>query len=70
MPSEVLAEKLYRAYVDAEKPDRHPWVGSHQRIGWIQLPWDQREQWRATAIAALDFCAHRPVEDWHGKVPS
>jgi hypothetical protein len=68
MKSEVVAEILYKAYSDAEKRDHHIWPGGQSPVNWIQLPWDQRQQWRAAAEAALSFCS--PVEDWHGKARS
>jgi hypothetical protein len=68
--SEVLAEILYKAYSDAEKRDHHVWPGGQSPVNWIQLPWDQRQQWRATAEVALSYCKQDLVEDWHGKATS
>jgi hypothetical protein len=70
MKSEVLAEILYKSYVDAEKPDHSSWPGRIAPAGWIDLPWGQRQQWREAADAALKFCSHEVVEDWHGKAVS
>jgi hypothetical protein len=70
MESEVLAEKLYASYRNAEKTDQHTWPGPQRPAGWIQLPWGERQQWRAVADTALAFCTHRVVEDWHGKAAS
>lgn len=63
MPSEILAEKLYEAYVESAKPI-HPILSAPPR--WLDLGREGRSRWREVANVALVFTAP-PLEDWHGQ---
>jgi hypothetical protein len=64
MRSEVLAEKLYREYLDSAEPSNIS-LSTNSPPSWFSLGHDGRSRWRKVAEAALSF--NSEVEDWHGK---